>query len=76
MEHLRSKLLLMAMKGFGRQPWWLLHFESSLIAGVMSTSGGYRKKVVLANLERVFGNKKASKLIKGFYKNFCDITVE
>ena len=76
MEHLRSKLLLKAMKGFGRQPWWLLHLESSIVACVMSTIGGYRKKVVLSNLKKVFGKEKASKLAKGFYRNFCDITVE
>jgi KDO2-lipid IV(A) lauroyltransferase len=76
MEHLRSKLLLKAMKGFGRQPWWLLHLESSIVACVMSTIGGYRKKVVLSNLNKVFGKEKASKLAKGFYRNFCDITVE
>ena len=64
------------MKGFGRQPWWLLHLESSIVACVMSTIGGYRKKVVLSNLTKVFGKEKASKLAKGFYRNFCDITVE
>jgi len=66
----------MAMKGFGRQPWWLLHLESSIVAFVMSTIGGYRKKVVLANLKKIFGKEKASELAKGFYRNFCDITVE
>jgi len=76
MEHLKSKLLLLAMKGFGMQPWWLLHLESSIIACVMSTIGGYRKKVVIANIVRVYGNKKASELTQGFYRNFCDITVE
>jgi len=76
MNHLNSKLLLMAMKGFGRQPWWLLHLESSIVAFVMSTIGGYRKKVVLANLKKIFGKEKASELAKGFYRNFCDITVE
>jgi KDO2-lipid IV(A) lauroyltransferase len=76
MNHLSSKILLMAMKGFGRQPWWLLHLESSIVACVMSTIGGYRKKVVLANLKMVFGNKKTNDLAKGFYRNFCDITFE
>jgi len=76
MENLRSKLLLMAMKGFGRQPWWLLHLESSIVACIMSNIGGYREKVVLSNLKKVFGNEKASALAKGFYRNFCDITVE
>lgn len=76
MGQLGSKLLLLVMKGFGRQPWWLLHLESSIIAGIMSSFGGYRRKIAIANLTRVFGQEKAIKLVSGFYRNFCDITLE
>ena len=76
MSKIGSKILLSMMKGFGRQPWWLLHFEADVISGFMYALGGYRKKIVTGNLEKVFGKEKASKLSKGFYKNFCDITVE
>ena len=71
-----SKLLLFMMKGFGRQPWWLLHLESSIIACIMSSFGGYRRKIAIANLTRVFGPVKANKFVSGFYRNFCDITLE
>ena len=76
MNKIRSKILLRLMQGFGMQPWWMLHFESSVIAGFMAVVGGYRKGVVLGNLEKVFGKEKTHKLSKGFYKNFCDITLE
>ena len=64
------------MQMFGMQPWWMLHFEASVIAGFMAVVGGYRKGVVLGNIEKVFGKKKTQTLSKGFYNNFCDITVE
>lgn len=76
MRKIRSRVLLGLMKGFGMQPWWLLHVEASIIASVMSIAGGYRKKIVIDNLNRVFGNEKVDSISKGFYKNFCDITVE
>ena len=76
MRKIRSRVLLGLMKGFGMQPWWLLHMEASIIASVMAIVGGYRKKIVIENLNRVFGNEKVGSISKRFYKNFCDITVE
>ena len=76
MNKIRSRILLRLMQGFGMQPWWMLHFEASVIAGFMAIVGGYRKGVVLGNLNKVFGNENLQALSRGFYKNFCDITVE
>ena len=74
MSKIGSKILLSMMKGFGRQPWWLLHFEADVISGFMYALGGYRKKIVTGNLEKVFGKEKASKLSKGFYRWNCRST--
>ena len=76
MNKIRSRILLRLMQGFGKQPWWMLHFEASVIAGFMAIVGGYRKGVVLGNLIKVFGSENIQTLSKGFYKNFCDITLE
>jgi len=76
MNKIKSIILLRLMQGFGMQPWWLLHFEASVIAGFMAIVGGYRKGVVIGNLKKVFGSEKSHTLSHGFYKNFCDITVE
>ncbi len=76
MNKIKSIILLRLMQMFGMQPWWMLHFEASVIAGFMAVIGGYRKGVVLGNLEKVFGKEKTQTLSKGFYNNFCDITVE
>ena len=76
MNKIRSRILLRLMQGFGMQPWWMLHFEASVIAGFMAIVGGYRKGVVLGNLIKVFGSENIQALSIGFYKNFCDITVE
>ncbi|PCJ82347.1 MAG: hypothetical protein COA49_02290 [Bacteroidetes bacterium] len=70
-----SKLLLGVMKGVGMQPWWLIHMESSFLSWFMSLVGGYRGKIVRGNLDKVFG-KEGVKYEGGFYKNFCDITLE
>ena len=76
MWNLKSRLLLFAIKSFGRQPWWLLHIESSILASVMSSLGGYRKKIVTDNITRVLGQGMAPRLSKDFYTNFCDISFE
>ena len=47
MNKIRSRILLRLMQGFGMQPWWMLHFEASVIAGFMAIVDGYRKGVVL-----------------------------
>ena len=49
MNKIRSRILLRLMQGFGMQPWWMLHFEASVIAGFMAIVGGYRNGVVLGN---------------------------
>lgn len=76
MGKIRSIVLLGFMKAFGMQPWWLLHFEASIISRFMTIVGGYRKAIVIGNLQKVFGYEDIQSLSKGFYRNFCDITVE
>ena len=76
MRNIRSRVLFGLMKGFGMQPWWLLHVEASIIACFMAIVGGYRKKIVIENLHKVFESEKVGLISKGFYRNFCDITVE
>lgn len=75
MGRFSSKLLLGIMKGFGMQPWWLIHMESRCFSGMMSILEGYRGKIVRGNLEKVYG-EEGKKFESGFYRNFCDITVE
>jgi Kdo2-lipid IVA lauroyltransferase/acyltransferase len=60
-------------------PFRGLYALSDLMAFVLYRVLGYRKKVVMDNLRRVFPKKKEAelqKLARGSYRNLCDITLE
>jgi KDO2-lipid IV(A) lauroyltransferase len=60
-------------------PFWLLYRFSDLLYVIVYHLVGYRKKVVMSNLELVFPNKSDSerKLIaRAFYRHLCDLIFE
>jgi len=74
-----TRLLHILLVGpIGRLPYWMLY----PIADVLSTLlwwSGYRKKVVLGNLERVFAEKSLSerrRIARTFYTHLAEVLVE
>lgn len=64
---------------FSRVPLRILYWISDLIFFVIYYMVGYRRKVVLENLQNSFPEKSAEELKqigKNFYLNFCDYIVE
>lgn len=60
-------------------PFRALYALSDLMAFVLFRVLGYRKKVVLENLKRVFPHKNENEIraiAVGSYRNLCDITLE
>jgi KDO2-lipid IV(A) lauroyltransferase len=55
------------------QPFLLLHIESSVLAFLMNSFIGYRKVVIIDNLNRVGANTSN---VSGVYRNLCDIAFE
>ncbi len=57
----------------------LLHFQASCFAFLIYHVIGYRKKVIVQNLQNSFPEKdeaEIKQLTKAFYRNFCDVIVE
>lgn len=60
-------------------PWWVLYALSDFIAFMLFRVFGYRKAVVMSNLQRAFPKKteeERKKIAKRFYRNLCDNFVE
>ncbi len=60
-------------------PFWILYLISDLIAFTANHVVGYRKKVVLDNLQYAFpekSEKEIKKIANQFYRNFADTIVE
>src|SRR5579871_241415 len=60
-------------------PFWLLYFFSDLLYVIFYHVIGYRKEIVLQNLQNAFPEKnkeEISKLCKAFYKYLCDLFLE
>ncbi len=72
--------LFLGFVGFMRIiPFWLIHVVSNFLWLLMYKIFGYRKKVVMQNLQNSFPEKtpkELKKLASLFYKNLCDITLE
>lgn len=64
---------------FSRLPLWILYFFADIIFFLTYYIVGYRKAVVLENLQRSFPQKSEQelhKIRKDFYRNFSDYLVE
>ena len=62
----------------GRLPYWMLYPIADGLATLLWWSG-YRKKVVLGNLERAFPEKPAAErmsIARGFYTHLSEVIVE
>jgi len=60
-------------------PFPLLYIKSDIIAFLLGSVIGYRKKVITANLKNAFPSKtdkEIRKLRRKFYQHFCDIFLE
>jgi KDO2-lipid IV(A) lauroyltransferase len=60
-------------------PFPLLYALSDVLAAILYYVVGYRKKVVMRNLERSFPEKTQQervRIAKKFYRHFCDLTLE
>jgi len=60
-------------------PFWLLYCLSNVLYLIVFKLLGYRKQVVLNNLKNAFPDKSAdeiAKLCRGFYRHFCDLSLE
>ena len=64
---------------FWLMPFWVLYIHSDFIFFLFYRVFAYRKKVVWKNLKNSFPEKsdqELKKIMKGFYKNLSDITIE
>jgi KDO2-lipid IV(A) lauroyltransferase len=62
-----------------RLPMWILYLLSDFFSFLLGTVFGYRKEVVIENLQYVFPEKSAKEIqiiVKKFYKHLTDISVE
>ena len=60
-------------------PFWILHLISNLLAFLLYTVIGYRKKMILHYLERIFPEKskeERARITKDFYSHLSDVIVE
>lgn len=78
-EHIQHTALMWMLKAMARVPLRLLYVLSDLIYFVVYKCMGYRKKVVMKNLELCFPDLDKSerrKIMNRFYHHFADIVVE
>jgi KDO2-lipid IV(A) lauroyltransferase len=64
---------------FGLLPFWALHLLSNMCYFLFYYLIPYRKKVIRQNIQRSFpglSKKAQTTIVKGFYRNFCDILIE
>jgi Kdo2-lipid IVA lauroyltransferase/acyltransferase len=67
------------LSSFRLIPFWLLYRISDMTRFLLFVVIGYRKKVILENLQRAFPEKSKSEIrqiASGFYKNFTDVFFE
>lgn len=60
-------------------PFFILYRLSDLLFVVFYYLIGYRKKIIAGNIQRSFPEKSAAeqkKIVKAFYRHFCDLIVE
>ncbi|SFC55173.1 KDO2-lipid IV(A) lauroyltransferase [Flexibacter flexilis DSM 6793] len=60
-------------------PFWALYLISDFLYVLMAHVIGYRRKVIIENLQKCFPEKSAAELdaiSKDFYRNLCDVIVE
>ncbi|MDD2563791.1 MAG: lysophospholipid acyltransferase family protein [Salinivirgaceae bacterium] len=60
-------------------PMWVLHLKSSFVAFLLYRVVGYRKKVVIGNLQKCFpekNTKEVDAIARNFYRNLSDVMLE
>ena len=76
---LRDRALYAMLYGISLLPLGFLYMISNMLSFVVFHFIGYRKKIVLSNLEIAFSEKteeERNRIAKQFYKNFTDTLVE
>ena len=74
-----STLLYYFLKTISYLPFWFWHGVSDLLSVLIYYGFGYRKKVVMSNLDIAFpdkSQKEKQKIARRFYRNFTDFIVE
>ena len=75
-----SKILYyLVLIPISKLPYPLLYLLSNFVFFLMYRVIGYRKKVVLKNIQRSFPNKSQQehqKIMSDFYRHFCDLILE
>ena len=74
-----STLLFYFLKAISYLPFWFWHGVSDLLSVLIYYVLGYRKKVVMENLDLAFpdkSKKEKEKIARKFYRNFTDFIVE
>ena len=72
-------IFLLFIRVFSLVPFTLFYVISDILFYVLYYFIPYRKKVIIQNIERSFPELSANEragIIKGFYRNLCDILVE
>lgn len=79
MKKIGYYLLLPFLYFFSILPFWILYRLSDMVFVLIYFVIGYRKTVVLANLQRSFPDKterEIRRVSRKFYRHFCDLMVE
>ncbi|OFX89515.1 MAG: hypothetical protein A2W99_14395 [Bacteroidetes bacterium GWF2_33_16] len=64
---------------FGLIPFWALYIVSDLVYFILYRLTGYRKKVIIQNLTKIFPSQTSierNKLLSKIYKNLTDVIIE
>lgn len=76
---LSTKLVILILKGIALFPFPVIYAISDIFFVLVYYLIGYRKKVVLTNLQNAFPEKSAAEhllIAKKYYRHFADLTLE
>jgi len=79
LERISYYIFFFFIRLFAVIPFWALHQLSNMLNFLFYYCIPYRKKVIRQNITKSFpglGQVEQKKIIKGFYRNFCDILIE
>ncbi|MCK5822006.1 MAG: lysophospholipid acyltransferase family protein [Bacteroidales bacterium] len=79
MERISYYIFLFFTRLFAIIPFWALYCFSNMFYFLFYYIIPYRKKIIWQNISRSFPDldqKEQTKIIKGFYRNLCDLLVE
>jgi len=79
LTNLISLPLALLLVLLGVLPFWVLYLFSHLLYFLLWHVAGYRKKVVLSNLEKAFperGPEERKRIARAFYRHLSDVIIE